>query len=392
MQEHCHEGCEDIPQSVSVCHHGGRQTEGAAYEWSKCALHIMNRKNRSPVEPYSWQPERSGAMGLNKWPLVQSCQDRQESRLLNTVGMENVKQMAWSHAQYWDRYTKCADVLLLLDNGTAILCHSKMLSLHSPVLRNMLEDLAGQHDEKIRIPLPCFSEAQCSALLKYLYTGGMSSEGAAFENHVGAAADVTRFAHTYDAPHALRQVEEYMVAFVKQRARQCFDEWTSAGAAALEEMKLFDGTTGKACAATVLEWASMADKYDIQELCGHCELAMVVYWERFQAEPDLVDQLSSCALQRIAKGLSWALATAHGSTSVNYPGKDDLIAWERFHFEPDLADQLSSCALQRIAKGLSRALATAYGSTRVIYPGKDDFIAWRQQQQEQQYKKKPRLH
>ena len=311
---------------------------------------------------------------------------------METVSMDNVKQMAWPNAQYWDRYTRCADVLLILDNGTAVPCHSKMLSLHSAVLRNMLEDLAGQHnDEKIRIPLPCFTEAQCSALLKWLYTGGISSKGAAFGKHVGAAADVVRFAHTYDAPHALQQVEECMIAFVKQRARQCFDEWTLAGAAALEESKLFDRTIGKPPAYTVLEWAIMADKYDMQELCGHCELAMVFYWEQFQAEPDLVDQLSSCTLQRIAKGLSSALATAYGSKRVNYPGKDDVIAWEQFEAEPDLVDQLNSCALQRIAKGLSSALATAYGSTRIDYPGKDDFIAWRQLQQEQQHKKKPRL-
>ena len=293
-------------------------------------------------------------------------------------------------------------MLLVLDNGTAVPCHSKMLYLHSAVLRNMLEDLAGQHDdEKIRIPLPCFTEAQCSALLKYLYTrklhtNALSSEGAAFagqgfEKHVGAAADVVRFAHTYDAPHALQQVEEYTIAFLKQRTPQCFDEWTSAGAATLEESKLFDRTTGRSFADTVLEWALMADQYDMQELCGHCEQAMVFYWERFQSKPDLVDQLSSCTLQRIAKGLSKALETAYGSTCVSYLGKDDFTAWKRFQTEPDLVDQLSGCALQRIAKGLSRALASAYASTHVQYPGKDDYIAWRQQQLEQQHKKRPRV-
>ena len=34
---------------------------------------------------------------------------------------------------------------------------------------------------------------------------------------------------------------------------------------------------------TVLEWAIMADKYDMQELCGHCERAMAMHWN-FQGQ------------------------------------------------------------------------------------------------------------
>lgn len=65
-----------------------------------------------------------------------------------------------------------ADVLLVLDDGVAIPRHSQILSLHSAVLRNMLADLpAGQRSGPlIEVPLPNFREAQCSAVLVYLYT------------------------------------------------------------------------------------------------------------------------------------------------------------------------------------------------------------------------------
>ena len=57
----------------------------------------------------------------------------------------------------------------------------------------------------------------------------------------------------------------------------------------------------------VLAWAVMADKFDMQELCGHCERAMVMYWDCFHDKFDLVGQLSSSALQRIAMGLQKTL-------------------------------------------------------------------------------------
>ena len=34
---------------------------------------------------------------------------------------------------------------------------------------NMLADLAGEQVERVKFPLPDFTEAQCSALLAYLY-------------------------------------------------------------------------------------------------------------------------------------------------------------------------------------------------------------------------------
>ena len=62
--------------------------------------------------------------------------------------------------------------------------------------------------------------------------------------------------------------------------------------------------TGVTCDKAVLAWAVMADNFDMQELCGQCERAMVMHWETFQDQSELIDQLSSGALQRIAKGLN----------------------------------------------------------------------------------------
>ena len=84
-------------------------------------------------------------------------------------------------------YMKCADVQLILDNRVAIPCHSQILSLHSAVLRNMLADLpASQHSERVKLPLPDFTEAQCSAVLAHLYCNGVSNNGAAFKGHLDA--------------------------------------------------------------------------------------------------------------------------------------------------------------------------------------------------------------
>ena len=95
--------------------------------------------------------------------------------------------------------------------------------MHSAVLCNMLADLVGQHDDKIRIPLADFTVAQCSALLGYLYDNGISCKGAAYEEHNAAAFDaaaaVARFAHTYDAPHALRHIEAYLAAFLHKKSK-----------------------------------------------------------------------------------------------------------------------------------------------------------------------------
>ena len=66
------------------------------------------------------------------------------------------------------RHMASADMLLILDNKVGVLCHSQILSLHSTVICNMLADLAGGHAERIKFPLPEFTESQCSALLTYL--------------------------------------------------------------------------------------------------------------------------------------------------------------------------------------------------------------------------------
>ena len=91
-----------------------------------------------------------------------------------------------------EAFMSTADVLLVLDDGTAIKCHSQILSMHSAVLCNMVADLRSQQNEMIKIPLADFTEAQCSALLTYMYCHGVSSKGAAFEKDDAAAMMLQR--------------------------------------------------------------------------------------------------------------------------------------------------------------------------------------------------------
>ena len=213
-----------------------------------------------------------------------------------TMVMDKVKQLSLPNVT--EDFMKNADVLLVLDDGVGILCHSQILSLYSAVFCNMLADVTGKHGERVKIPLADFTEAQCSALLKYFYSHGVSSPGAAFEGHDAAshdaAATVARFAHIYDMPHALRHVQAYVTAFM----------------AAQFPSKLSSGKTGEMF-RVLLPWAVMADKYNMLELCGHCERALVMHWEAYQDSPDLAGQLSSGAIQRVAKGLT-KLCGLHG--------------------------------------------------------------------------------
>ena len=186
-----------------------------------------------------------------------------------------------------------------------------------------LADLpARQHNEKLEIPLADFTE--CSALLGYLYCNGVSCKGAAFEDHSKAARDaataVARFAHTYDAPHALRHVEAYLAAFLDARFRN------KTTLALCKSTKTSDIYTWR----DVLSWAVMADNFGMHELCGQCERGMMMYWEEYHDAPELVDQLSSSALQRIAKGLSRTLLSereARAPQGHKYPSVRDFIAW-----------------------------------------------------------------
>ena len=209
------------------------------------------------------------------------------------------------------------DMLLVLSDGVAILCHSQILALHSAVFRNMLADKpARQLDGRVEVPLPDFTEAQCSALLCYLYEVGVSCKGAAFEDHSAAAQDaavaVAQFAHTYDAPHALQHVQVYLVAFMDANFNN----------------KNSPAVTAEASSANVLPWAAMADKFDMHDLCGHCERALAMHWQYFEDRPDLVGQLSSSALQRIAKGLNRSLLAKAGPYgTLTYPDVQQFIAW-----------------------------------------------------------------
>ena len=232
---------------------------------------------------------------------------------------------------------KTSDVLLVLDNGAAIPCHSQILSMHSAVLCNMFADVAAsQRNEKVKVPVADFTEAQCSAVLAYLYNKSAClfycigrNRGAAFANQtpedIDAAVAVARFAHTYDMPHALRHVEAYLTAFMDARFK-----------------------TGECCALTgktfdenLLKMAFMADKYGMHELCGHCERAMTMCWQYYQDRPDLVGQLSSSALQRIAKALNTSLLALSIKVSASglkkkYPDAHEFTAWARYT-QPDQA-------------------------------------------------------
>ena len=225
--------------------------------------------------------------------------------------MEHAKQISLPDAS--EAFMKAGDVLLVLDNGVAIQSHSQILSMHSAVICNMLSDLA-QKDGKVSIPLPEFTEAQCSALLAYLYENRVSCKGAAFDNHDAAAHDaasaVARFAHIYDAPHALRHVQTYLTAFLARPKRHPGEDWTTM---------------------RILEWANLGNIDDMHELCGHSEQAIMKYWQCFQDKPNPLDPLSSRALQRIANGLHKTLLASADKTVFNtkHPDAHDFIAWRK---------------------------------------------------------------
>ena len=121
--------------------------------------------------------------------------------------------------------------------------------------------------------------------------------------------------------HALRHIEAYLTAFMITgfQTKECFLVTSDE---------------------VVLEWALMADKFDMHELCGHCERAMVMCWDSYHKKPELIDQLSSGALQRIAKGLHftqnrcptcgyYSNITAHHPTFHKYPDACHISAWRQ---------------------------------------------------------------
>ena len=252
-------------------------------------------------------------------PSMSACSSTaQDHAPSQTNSMEDPKQVSLPNAS--EAFMKAADVLLVLDDGTAVLCHSQILSMHSAVICNMLADLA-QHEGKVSVPLPEFTEAQCSALLAYLYANTLTSRGAAFETHgradLDAAVIVARFAHTYDAPHALRHVEAYLRAFMGTFEKSC-----------VMTAKAYDPDS---CTfKDFMTWAVMAENFDMHELRCHCERAMMRSWEYFQDKPDMLDQLSRSAFQRIATGLNTALLASEKyqpGKALVYPAVQDVIAW-----------------------------------------------------------------
>ena len=132
--------------------------------------------------------------------------------IIESMSMDIAKQLTLHSVS--KAFMDMADVLLVLDDGVAMPCHSQTLAMHSAVLCNMIADLSCQHNEEIKVPLVDFTEAQCSALLTYLYNHGISGKGVAFGSHDAVALDaavvVARFAHTYDMPHALQHIQAYL--------------------------------------------------------------------------------------------------------------------------------------------------------------------------------------
>ena len=178
-----------------------------------------------------------------------------------------------------EAFMESADVLLVLDDGGAILCHSHILAMHSAVLCNMLADLdVSQPDEQIKVPLADFSAEQCLAVISYLYATGASYKGPAFTTHkeadLLAALAVARFAHTYDAPQALRHVEAYLADTVDAQYNiKISDVMPERVDGELTNRQ------GYLNDETVLEWALMAERFGMHDLHDHCERVMVMHWE-----------------------------------------------------------------------------------------------------------------
>ena len=103
---------------------------------------------------------------------------------IESISMDNAKLLTLPDIS--EAFMKTADMLLLLDDGVAIPCHTQLLSMHSAVLCNMLTDLSSQSDEIVKVPLADFTEEQCSAVLAYLYANSVSGKGAAFQGHDAA--------------------------------------------------------------------------------------------------------------------------------------------------------------------------------------------------------------
>ena len=160
-----------------------------------------------------------------------------------------------------------------------------------------------------------------SALLRRRYAHGVSSKGAAFESYSAsarnAAVAVARFAHKYNAPHALRHVDAYLRAFMDAH-------YTCKDRSKRQE--------GGCCTAELITWAILADNFELHKLCGQCERTLMVRWDRVQDKPAHYDRLSHGALRRIAKGLHATLLaekSAGAKQGWMYPPVSDFIAWRQ---------------------------------------------------------------
>ena len=100
--------------------------------------------------------------------------------LFIATSMDNAEQVSLPSVP--EAIVETADVLLVLDDGIVIPCHGHILSMHSAVICNMLEDLTSQLNEKIQIPLADFTAEQCLVLLEYLSNKDASCQGPALRH------------------------------------------------------------------------------------------------------------------------------------------------------------------------------------------------------------------
>ena len=130
-------------------------------------------------------------------------------------------------------------------------------------------------------------------------------------------SSMARRAYTYDAPHVLRHIEAYLTAFMDLFKKSGRIPTTKAG-------------EGPCAFKDFMKWAVMAEKFDMHELHGHCERAMMTCWEYYQDRLHLLDKLSCSALQRVAKGLNRTLLAAvkrRPKSAPEYPAVKEVIAW-----------------------------------------------------------------
>ncbi|KAK9845391.1 hypothetical protein WJX81_005396 [Elliptochloris bilobata] len=115
----------------------------------------------------------------------------------------------------------------------------------------------------------------------------------------GAAEDLGKWAHKFDAPEAHRAAQDYLCAYV-QKAWWPFDD---KGEASFMQ---------KSCTA-LLTWHTFGGVNHMSELCAICEKFFVEHWVLFESRASLKQILDSDALFRVACGLSRVVEKVSGN-------------------------------------------------------------------------------